>query len=324
MPDPIITFRELEFEQFVAGLLDAHPQYSDVRKNPRIGPGLMPDLTAIRKHDHIEERLVIEVTAAPFMRPGLIRSKHRQIETYRNTGLIDVAVLIFRGRLPERYRATFEDAQIEVWDLDHIATTFANEIQIQPDSYLKQHFLLDEKTPPRMEADDLLRRLRKCPRGQSHWVEFQRIVKDIFEYLFVPPLGQAIEESSDASGSNRRDIILPNHTSSGFWKSMRDDFKAHYIVVEAKNWNKPINKGEALQVANYLKPYGAGMFALIAARNSASESCRQTIREQWTANQKMMVVLTEVDIESMLRIKDDGLSPEDVLVALIGDFRLSM
>ena len=87
MPDPeTYHLRGLEFERFVAGLLAAHPQYSDIRTDPRIGPKLRPDLTAIRQRHHTTERLVIEVIAAPFMRPHSIETKISQIDAYRNTG----------------------------------------------------------------------------------------------------------------------------------------------------------------------------------------------------------------------------------------------
>ena len=105
---------------------------------------------------------------------------------------------------------------------------------------------------------------------------------------------------------------------------MRDAYKADYIVVEAKNYKSPITKTQALQVANYLKPHGAGMFAIIAARNGANASCVETIREQWTTYGKMMVVLTGDDIENMLCTQGAGGSPEEFLVTVIREFRLSM
>ncbi len=325
MPDQeTYHLRGLEFERFFAELLAAHPQYSDVRTEPRIGSKLRPDLTAIRQRHHTTERLVIEVSAAPFIRPHSIESMISQVNAYRNIGLFEAAALVFPGRLRERDRAAFEDARIEVWDLDHVAKTFAREIQSQPASPLTRLFTQRVSAPPRTEADDLIRRLRECPPGKSDWVEFQRIVKDAFECLFVPPLERVIGESADASGANRRDVILPNHASDGFWKSMRDAYKADYIVVEAKNYKHPITKTQALQVANYLKPHGAGMFAIIAARNGANASCMGNIREQWTIYGKMMVVLTGDEIEDMLRTKGAGGSPEEFLATVIRDFRLSM
>ena len=316
--------RGLEFVRFLTALLSAHPQYSHVETEPRTRTGLRPDLTAMRQHGGATQRLVIEVKAAPFMRPRWTAPTIRQIDDYRNAGSFDAAALFVPGRLRERDRAAFEAAKIEVWDLDHVAATFAREIQRQPSSPIARLFSQAVSSPPRTETDDLIRRLQDCPPGKSHWSDFQRIVKDAFEYLFAPPLEQAIPESADASGANRRDVVLPNHASNGFWKSMRDTYKADYIVVEAKNYKGPITKTQALQVANYLKPHGAGLFAIIAARNGANASCIETIREQWTTYGKMIVPLTGDDLEDMLRTKGAGRSPEDLLVTVIRDFRLSM
>ena len=65
------------------------------------------------------------------------------------------------------------------------------------------------------------------------------------------------------------------------------------------------------------------MFAIIAARNGASASCVELIREQWSTYGKLMVVLTGDDIENMLCAKDAGGSLEEFLVTVIRDFRLS-
>lgn len=267
---------------------------------------------------------MIEVKAAPFMRSISIENTIRHIVTFRHAGSFDAAAVVFPGRLRERDRAAFEAAGIEVWDLDHVATIFASEMQRDPASRLASLFSQPKSTRPRTDTDRLIRRLRDCPAGKPHWVEFQRVVKDAFEQLFVPPLERVMGESADASGTNRRDVILPNHAPDGFWKSMRDTYKADYIVVEAKNYRHPIAKAQALQVANYLKPHGAGMFAIIAARNGVSRSCMEVIREQWTTYGKLMIPVTGDDIEDMLRTKGGGGSPAEFLVTVIRDFRLSM
>ena len=98
MPDrPTYHLPGLEFERFVAGLLSAHPDYSDVRADPRIGQKLRPDLTVVRKRDRTTERLVIEVQAAHFMRPNQIENTIRQIDAYRSAGAFVAAALVFPG-----------------------------------------------------------------------------------------------------------------------------------------------------------------------------------------------------------------------------------
>jgi hypothetical protein len=81
-----------------------------------------------------------------------------------------------------------------------------------------------------------------------------------------PPLSTPIVELSDESGTNRRDIILPNYAERGFWSFVRERYCADFIVVDAKNHADCVGKTEALQVLNYLKAHGAGLLGLIVSR----------------------------------------------------------
>ena len=316
--------RELDFVCFLAELISAHPLYNHVLTEPLVGHRLRADITANRQHRGVIQRLVVEVKSASFVRANWIEPTIAQIIAYRKAGSFDAAALAFPGRLRERDRVKFQAAQIEIWDIDYIATTFSRQIQHQSSSPLTRLFSDADLARPRTETDALIQRLRNCTPGKADWLDFQRIVRDVLELLFVPPLGRPIWESVDRSRANRRDIILPNHAFDGFWKYMRETYKADYIVFDAKNYKGPITKPQALQIANYLKPDGAGMFAIIAARNGANASCRQTIREQWTAYRKMIVLLNDDDIEDMLRAKGSNGSPEELLGDVIQEFRLSI
>jgi len=100
---------------------------------------------------------------------------------------------------------------------------------------------------------------------------------------------------------------------------------ADYLIVDAKNYSRKIGKTEVLQVANYLKPQGAGLVGLIFSRNGGDAAgCAHTLREQWLIHQKMILVFNDEDVESMLSAKEDGRGPEEVVGKKIEQFRLSM
>lgn len=75
---------------------------------------------------------------------------------------------------------------------------------------------------------------------------------------------------------------------------------------------------------NYLKAHGAGLMGIIACRSGADRGCMWTIREKWAIESKLVLVLTDEHIKSMLRIKEASGRPEDVVLRLIEEFRLSM
>jgi hypothetical protein len=219
-----------------------------------------------------------------------------------------------------------KEANIEVWDLEYIANTFANQIESANPSYYRALFIsrLHRSAKPSQEQA-LLATLRSTRPGKKDCAVYQSVVGDILEVLFCPPLTKPLPEHSDRTRANRRDFILPNYADSGFWRSIREKYSADYIVVDAKNYTNKIKKNEVLQIANYLKPHGAGLFGLIVCRNGGdSRGCDITLREQWLVHRKLILVLDDEDVETMLVAKSDGRPPEEIIGRRIEEFRLSM
>ena len=81
-------------------------------------------------------------------------------------------------------------------------------------------------------AESLLQELGAIPPGKAEWFRYQKLCRDIVAFLFCPPLGKPISERSNRTGTNRRDIILPNYTtdSADFWAQMRSLYEAHFLA----------------------------------------------------------------------------------------------
>jgi hypothetical protein len=109
-----------------------------------------------------------------------------------------------------------------------------------------------------------------------------------------------------------------------YWSFLRTNYHAHFVVADAKNYVRRVTKKEALQIANYLKLHGAGLFGLILSRKGSDKGCNLTLREQWIVHQKMVIVLKDSDVEQMLDAKSNGRPPEEIIRQKIEDFRLSM
>ncbi|MCW3158599.1 hypothetical protein [Micropruina sonneratiae] len=129
-------------------------------------------------------------------------------------------------------------------------------------------------------------------------------------------------ESPTRDGVNRRDIIIPNYASDGFWAHMLLFYSAHYIVVDAKNYVGAVKKREVLQLGNYLSQHGAGLFGMIACRTALDAGAEITRRELWAFHRKMIVVLNDDDLIQMLVAHAGGSDPGDVIRQKIEDFRL--
>ena len=171
-------------------------------------------------------------------------------------------------------------------------------------------------------ARELLERLDSVPPGRPHWSEYQTLCGHILEFLLSPPLSSPLRERSNSSKVNRRDFVLPNYATAGFWDYMRAYYSAHYIVVDAKNYRGNVKKGEVLQVANYLSEHGAGLFGMIICRNGGDRSAGITRQEQWAIYRKMIIVVNDDDLRQMISNMISGTNPSDVIRQKLEDFRL--
>ena len=101
-------------------------------------------------------------------------------------------------------------------------------------------------------------------------------------------------------------------------------YNADFIVIDAKNYTKKVQKKDVLQICNYLKSHGAGLFGIIITRNGGDTSCLHTIKEMWAMQKKLIIILTDEDIKQMLNLKAVGNNPEDIIKQKIEQFRLSL
>jgi hypothetical protein len=320
--------REAEFAAFLVELLKANPSFVAVEQEPLLGDRerLRPDILVKRRISGHEVTLVIECKTAVALGITRIGSVAEQLTRYVTHIPQARPVLAVPATLSEGERSALARSHIELWDLAVLAEMFREHLPTGDGSFygsLLARYLLKNKRPTREEQ--LIARLTACQSGKRDWMVYQKLIGEILEELFYPPLNKPIPELSDKPKVNRRDFVVPNYADSGFWAFLRDKYQADYVVVDAKNYSRRVGKSEVLQIANYLKPHGAGLFALICSRLGGDErGCEHTLREQWLVHQKLILVLSDEDLSAMLTAKSERRGPEEILAAKIESFRLSM
>lgn len=317
-------FSEIEFSHYLYQLLQNSSLFTDSLTEARIArePHLRPDITT--KSVQNDKSILIECKNAAFLTGNRLRSAIAQIDRYRKESKYDSYVLAFPGRISAEGQALVRKAGIEVWDADYIAHTFRNEIEKSTHPYFKNLFLSLVPLDALPIEKRLLEKLKFCHPGKQYWLDYQKLVGHILEHLFCPPLESPISESADKFSVNRRDWIFPNYSDTGFWHFLRQTYKADYIVVDTKNYKDSISKNQVLQISNYLKSHGAGLFAIITTRKGANKSAELTIREQWMAHNKMILAINDNDLEAMLLASSSGGEAYKVIGQVIENFRLSI
>jgi hypothetical protein len=320
--------REIEFARFLESLLRSYPGISDVRSEAVLGRDerFRADLFAKRRQNDHDEVLLIECKTPQALAALPITTALYQLTTYRNLLGHGQMVLAVPATLPTHDAAALAAAGVEIWDLTYLVQTFSRQARELPASYFRTLLLTQQALQSQTSREkQLSNEMRTCRAGKEDWRLYQSIVGEILECLFTPALDKPIFELSDLPRANRRDFILPNHAEDGFWAFMRDTYKADYVVIDAKNSGKKLTKSDILQVANYLKSHGAGLFGMIVCRHGAGETgCQHTIREEWQQHRKLILILNDDDVEAMLLARFEGREPEDLIKLKIQQFRLSM
>ncbi len=295
-----------------------------LEREPRLNGTGRPDFVARLRDGRaaiVELKIVTPATTARIDRAAAQLRAYGEAFVEAHGGPAPELVLVVSGSLaPERIDRLRWEGVTRV--IDGPALRAAAPFLPWPEPAGRTHEPRPPLTEERSEARSLATELERIPPGKSDWVAYQRIVRDILAETLSPPLEQPLDEHRNATGVNRRDIILPNYADEGPWKFLRDHYEAHFIVVDAKNYVGGVKKKDILQVANYLSAHGAGLLGMIVCRDAEDKSAEVTRREQWVIYRKMVLVLNDEDLKTMLALAAAGEDPAAVIRQKIEDFRL--
>ena len=320
-------FLGYQFEEYIKRLLNANGKYSVVTKHISVdGRIIDADIVFEKETNHGKDLFIAEVSIASSFTEEKVSQIIKRLLDYKEILPSVNAVLITPSELSKKYIEQINNNGIVLWDKEFLAQEFSAQIIEEEPSSFRAFFDLPAETIADVdEHQKLIDRLNACPAGWDSWVDYQNLVQNILEFLFCPPLNSPIPQSNDKNKKNRRDFILSNYSNKrDIWEFLRDRYDADYVVVDAKNSAKSISKNDVLQIANYLKQKGTGLFGIIIARKGTNSSSENTLRDVWIHDQKMIVVLNDVDVEQMILDKKNGEDPAKLILKKIEDFRLSI
>jgi hypothetical protein len=313
------SFREYEFEKYLFELIKLNKSFSHVTTEKIIGKDSRKriDIYAMSGLDE----LYIEVRALSFLNSQRISEIIKQLEIYKKDIGTGKIVFAFPGVLSDDAKDLFIKKHLVVWDIPAISEKFRKEIPKVTHPIFQTLF---RSSRYKQLEKELIEKLEATKSGKGEWNIYQKLMNEILGSVFCPPLSNPIYELSDEFKVNRRDFILPNYSDAGFWAYLRHLYNADFIVIDAKNYSKRVQKKDVLQISNYLKSHGAGLFGIIISRNGGDSSCTHTIKEVWAIQKKLIIVLDDEDIKQMLNLKAAGNNPDDVIKQKIEQFRLSL
>lgn len=314
---------EQEFIEYIKSLLEAHSEYNIIESS-NDGCELDIDIIFERKNGKNDNVYIAEVKTATTYTDVRINQIIKWLDVVKTRYSHANKVFIFPGQVSEKYKLRMQKEGIEVWDIEFLVREFSQQIkEIQHPVFSSVIRLIYNN----LNNDKFLKKifeLKNCLSGREHWGKYQKLIGEIINIIFGDDLNVPIPQSKDEYHKNRRDYIMPNYAKEGIWKSIREQYKGDFVVIDAKNSGKKIQKDDVLQMGHYLKEEGLGLFGIIISRKGVGGPARYALRELWIHDKKMIIVLDDVDIEEMLLTKKNSGQPEVLIRKKIEDFRLSI
>ena len=248
--------KEIEFVAYLYELLKLNSNFRQIQKEFLFG-----EKTRFRANLFVQENenkvwrdVLIECKSFHSLQLNQIHAAAFQLKTYSDIlspSQTPHLVLAIPGRCSSKAQTLLQSLSIELWDIDYIANTFAEQIIKIPHPYFQPLLVMTGGVKKESEEEKLINELKACPTGRKYCYLYQDLVGKILEHLFTPPLEKPLPELADDTRSNRRDYIIPNYADKGFWAFLRNQYRADYIIVDAKNSKNNVTKAAVLQIANY-------------------------------------------------------------------------
>lgn len=221
---------------------------------------------------------------------------------------------------------------IELWDLDKLIreasadqelfsefTAFLREAEIgfagtEPPAANIAKVLVEgfpESLKP--QGEQLIRNLDSIKAGIAGSRKFEAWCKEAIAYLFGDQLGKLLAQRRIGGGIHRPDLISRIMPSHDFWKTLSHDFRTRYVVFEFKNYGQRISQDQVFLTEKYLYTSALRCFAIIIARSGAHRNAIRSAKGILRDSGKLILLTTADEVKRMLRAKDMGDDPNDLL-----------
>jgi hypothetical protein len=161
------------------------------------------------------------------------------------------------------------------------------------------------------------------PTGTTHFREYERQVRVIWNFLFLGELGEGQPQSRtdpENEGVEIRDIVFANHAEAGFWKDLKEKYAASEIVLDAKNTDN-LTRDDLRQLYCYLKP-ALGFWGFIVCRSeplSVIQAFNRTLYQNFL-QQRGVLMLCDDDLRRMAQIANRGRRASEYLQGRMSEF----
>lgn len=176
---------------------------------------------------------------------------------------------------------------------------------------VEQYIALKERECGRCENDPLFSKIpihsanrkvldiKALPTGKTNNADkkYEELMGKVLSSFLFPYLDFAKEQSRIDSGTQIRDLIFYNNTSTDFLAEIYQTYDCKQIVFELKNV-KDIEREHINQLNRYMSD-SFGRFGIIFTRNKPSKQMFQNTVDLWSGQRRCVLIMDDSDLELM-------------------------
>jgi hypothetical protein len=307
-----------DFEQLCMALLKAEGFTVEIVHDRRIRADF------VASHPPGGQELLVECTTAQLL--PILRQKASDLTAAQRMASVRSGLLMLARQLDEktlnRVKQTFS---VDIWDPKKLLDLLEKHPDVATpfEALIKSRLQIRERSTEPIGPGvgrELIQRLNRLAPGSETWRQYEDICVEILNYVFIPPLRQPRIQARSEDGLDRRDAIYPIGWGHPFWDSIRMHFGARLVVAEFKNHTEMLGQTEVESIAQYLYPKAMRSFGFLCGRQGASENAYRARRRTWQISDSLIVILADDDLAELLRMRDDGEEPSELLEEQIDEF----
>lgn len=141
--------------------------------------------------------------------------------------------------------------------------------------------------------------IRKLPTGKTDNADkkYEELMGQCLASFLYPHLDFAAEQSRIESGTQIRDIIFYNNTSTDFLKEIYETYDCKQIVIELKNVQK-VEREHINQLNRYMSD-SFGKFGILFTRNKPPKEIFQNTIDLWSGQRRCILIMDDSDLNLM-------------------------
>jgi len=172
---------------------------------------------------------------------------------------------------------------------------------------------------------ELQEKLRKIKPGED-FAEYEKLCVDIVKYLFSEDLEFIGEQKKSNDGLYRFDCCckIKHGELKEFFDTIQRFFNTKYIVFEFKNYAEKITQKEIYTTEKYLYEKALRKVAVIVSRKGADINAQKAARGCLRENGKLIICLSDADINNLIDIKSKSGIPGNALEAILDNMLIDL